>query len=356
MTDIAPFLFKGIPTRVIFGSGTLSQTAAEVERLGAKAALVLSTPHQQSDAEALAALLGPLSAGVCGMAVMHTPTEVTTRAIEMVRATEADALVSLGGGSTIGLGKALSIRTGLPHLAIPTTYAGSEMTDILGETENGAKTTRRDPNIRPATVIYDVNLTLGLPSELTVTSALNAAAHAIEALYAADRNPVISQMAAAGLVALHRGVPRVVANPLDLAGRHDVLHGAWMCSTVLGQAEMGLHHKLCHVLGGSFDLPHAQTHAILLPHTAGFNAAAAADLLAPATAVFGADLGGGLWDFAKAAGAPLALADFGFGEKDLARAAEIATRNRYANPRTFSEQDIIELLRAAVHGARPKAI
>ncbi len=328
---IDDFLFKGIPTRVLFGTGTIGWAGDEVARLGAGRALVLSTPNQVADAERLAADLGDLAAGVF-------------------------SVVSLGGGSTVGLGKAMSIRTGMPHLAIPTTYAGSEMTDILGETKDGEKTTRRDPAIRPATVIYDVSLTLGLPADMTVTSALNAAAHAVEALYAPDANPVLGQMAGEGLRAIHDGVPRVIANPADPEGRREVLYGAWLCSTVLGQAEMGLHHKLCHVLGGSFDMPHAQTHAILLPHTAGFNAPAARQQLAPAMAVFGDDLGGALWDFAKSAGAPLALSDFGFTENDIPRAAEIATRNRYANPRAFREAEIAALLNAAVQGNRPQTI
>ena len=350
------FIFKGIPTRVIFGTGTLAAVAEEVARLGGKAALVLSTSHQAEDAGRLASDLGGSCAGVFSEAVMHTPVAITEKALEAAKSLGADCLVSLGGGSTVGLGKAISIRTGLPHLAVPTTYAGSEMTDILGETKDGEKTTRRDPGIRPATVIYDVALTLGLPTDMTVTSALNAAAHAVEALYAADGNPVISQMAGAGLAALFKGVPQVVADPSDAAGRSEVLYGAWLCSTCLGQAEMGLHHKLCHVLGGSFDLPHAQTHAILLPHTAGFNATAVRAQLAPATALFGEDLGGGLWDFAKAAGAPLALSDLGFTEKDLSRAAENATRNKYTNPRAFDAGDITALLRAAVNGTRPRPI
>ncbi|OAN75613.1 maleylacetate reductase [Sulfitobacter sp. EhC04] len=356
MTDMDGFVFKGIPSRVIFGTGTLSAVAEEVDRLGGKAALVLSTSHQTDDAARLVSDLGDCCVGQFSEAAMHTPVAVTEKALEVARTLGADCLVSLGGGSTVGLGKAISIRTGLPHLAVPTTYAGSEMTDILGETRDGEKTTRRDPGIRPATVIYDVALTLGLPTDMTVTSALNAAAHAIEALYASDGNPVISQMAGAGLAALFEGVPRVVADPADAAGRREVLYGAWLCSTVLGQAEMGLHHKLCHVLGGSFDLPHAQTHAILLPHTAGFNAPAARAQIAPATALFGEDLGGGLWDFAKAAGAPLALSDLGFTEKDLPRAAEIATRNKYSNPRAFDAGDIVTLLRPAVNGTRPQAI
>jgi maleylacetate reductase len=350
------FVFKGITSRVLFGAGTLLKVPAEVERLGGKSALVLSTPHQSEDARQLASALGALSAGVFSEATMHTPVSVTQRALEFATSVGADCLVSLGGGSTVGLGKAISVRTGLPHLAVPTTYAGSEMTDILGETRDGEKVTRRSPDIRPAIVVYDINLTVNLPAEMTVTSALNAAAHAIEALYAPDGNPVISQMANAGLRALFDGVPRVVADPQDMQGRHDVLYGAWLCSTVLGQAEMGLHHKLCHVLGGSFDLPHAQTHAILLPHTAGFNAQAARSQLARAAEVFGADLGGALWDFAKRVGAPLSLSELGFSESDVPRAAEIATKNKYVNPRPFDAEDISRLLLAAVNGTRPQPI
>ncbi|WP_246710322.1 maleylacetate reductase [Martelella soudanensis] len=354
MSTIDDFVFKGIPTRVLFGTGTLSRARDEVEKLGGRAALVLSTAHQSAEADRLVSDLGELAAGRFSEAAMHTPTDVTAKALEIAKSTGADCVVSIGGGSTIGLGKAISIRTGMPHLAIPTTYAGSEMTDILGETENGNKTTRRDPAIRPDTVIYDVSLTLSLPEKLTVSSALNAAAHAVEALYAPDGNPVISQMAAAGLAALHRGLPRIIADSADHEGRRETLYGAWLCATVLGQAAMGLHHKLCHVLGGSFNLPHSETHAILLPHTAGFNAMAAKTALKPASDIFGDPLGGGLWDFAKAAGAPLALADFGFSAADIPRAAEIAGTDRYDNPRAFDTDDIARILTAALHGDRPE--
>lgn len=347
------FVFSGITTRVVFGSGTLSQLAQEVERLGHKRALVLSTAPQAREAQALAQQLGPLCAGTFAGAVMHTPVEVTQQALAAYRESGADCIVSFGGGSTIGLGKAIAVRTGADQIAVPTTYAGSEMTDILGETENGEKVTRRDASIRPETVIYDVDTTLTLPPALTVTSAFNAIAHGIEGLYAPDGNPILSLMAVDAMTAFRRSLPKVVADPADTAARADVLYAAWLCSTVLGHVSMALHHKLAHVLGGSFNLPHADTHTILIPHVAAFNTPAAQDQLQPAAQIFGGSLGAGLWDFASSVGAPQRLKDLGLGEADLDRAAEIATRKSYQNPREFDMRDIRQILQDAWEGARP---
>jgi maleylacetate reductase len=292
------FTFPGLTTRVIFGTGTLERVAVEVGRLGHGKALVLSTPQQVTEAKALSDLLGGLSAGVFAGATMHTPVDVTETALEAYRASRAGCVVAIGGGSTIGLGKAIACRTGADQVVIPTTYAGSEMTDILGETDKGEKTTRRDPSIRPEVVIYDVDLTLTLPPAMTVTSALNAIAHAVEALYAPDRNPIIELMCRDAIGAFAEGLPGVVADPADHAGRARVLYAAWLCSSALGYVSMALHHKLAHVLGGSFGTAHAETHAVLIPHTAGFNAEAVPDLLEPIAAAFGAPAGGGGWDFA----------------------------------------------------------
>jgi maleylacetate reductase len=349
---MTPFVFAGIATRVVFGTGTLAQVGDEVARLGRSRALVLTTAEQAVQGAALAEALGPLAAGRFAGAVMHTPVVVTEAAVAAYRAAEADCVVSLGGGSTTGLGKAIAVRTGADQVVIPTTYAGSEMTDILGETADGRKTTRRDPAIRPETVIYDVALTATLPASLTVTSALNAIAHGVEGLYAPDANPVLSAMAAQAMPAFATGLPRVVAAPDDLGARADVLYGAWLCSTVLGYITMSLHHKLAHVLGGTFNTPHADTHAILLPHTAGFNAPAAPTALAPVAQAFGS-VGPGLWDFSKRCGAPVALRDLGLTPADLDQAADIAVQNPYANPRPFGRDDIRNLLQAAWEGARP---
>jgi maleylacetate reductase len=353
MIGIEPFVFPGLRSRVIFGHGTVAQTGAEIERLGRKRALVLSTPNQKADAEALAGRLDALSGGVFAEAAMHTPIQVTEKALSAYEASAADCVVSLGGGSTTGLGKAIATRTGADQVVIPTTYAGSEMTDILGETAGGEKTTRRDPSILPETVIYDVDLTRSLPPSLTVTSGLNAMAHAAEALYAPDRNPIVSLMAADAIRALCLALPAIARNPDDRDARASALYGAWLCGAALGGTSMALHHKLCHVLGGSFDTPHAETHAILLPHTIGFNSAKAADLLAPISQVLGGTPGVVLFDFAASLEAPTKLKDFGLGEAELERAADIAVKNPYWNPRPFDRASLLALLRDAWEGRRP---
>ncbi|MFI5410962.1 maleylacetate reductase [Kaistia sp. UC242_56] len=348
------FIFPGLTTRVVFGAGTLSRVAEEVRRLGHDKVMVLSTPHQRADAEKLAESLGDLAGGIFAGAVMHTPVEVTETALEAFRASDATAVVSLGGGSTTGLGKAIAVRTGVDQVVIPTTYAGSEMTDILGETASGEKTTRRSPDIRPETVIYDVDLTLSLPVGLTVTSAMNAIAHAMEAFYAPDRNPVIELMCRDAMVAFRDGIPRLIEDPQDKAARAQALYAAWCCSTALGTVSMALHHKLAHVFGGSFDTPHAETHAILLPYTTAFNEQAVPELLRPIADAFGGgSAGGGLWDFAQSVGSPLSLQAIGIQEADLDRATAIAVKNAYANPRPIDPGSIRELLQAAFEGRRP---
>ncbi|PWE31595.1 maleylacetate reductase [Pararhodobacter marinus] len=348
------FVFPGLTTRVVFGSGTLAQAGDELERLGQSRALILSTPHQEDEAQRLAEALGKRAAGVFAGAAMHTPVEVTQKAIAAYEKSGAGAVVSLGGGSTTGLGKAIALRTSADQVAIPTTYAGSEMTDILGETSEGRKTTRRDPAIRPETVIYDVDLTRTLPVGLTVTSAMNAIAHAMEAFYAPDRSPVIELMCRDAMQAFKTGLPQLIADPQSQQARTRALYAAWCCSTALGYVSMALHHKLAHVFGGSFDTPHAETHAILLPYTTAFNEVAVPEALAPIAEAFGGgSAGGGLWDFASEVGSPLSLQEVGISEADLDRAADLAVENRYSNPRPFDRADIRALLQQAWDGARP---
>jgi maleylacetate reductase len=186
-----------------------------------------------------------------------------------------------------------------------------------------------------------------------MTSGLNAIAHAMEALYAPDRNPIVELMCKDALVAFKEGLPVLRRDPMNRDARAQALYGAWLCSAALGYVTMALHHKLAHTIGGSFNMPHADTHAILLPHTAAFNAVAVPELLAPLTQTFGAAPGAGLWDFATEIGAPTRLADIGLTEADLDRAADIAVQNAYANPRPFGRADIRDLLQAAFEGRRP---
>jgi maleylacetate reductase len=350
-----PFVHSGSPARIVFGRGALARVPEEVERFGAARAVVLSTPQQRAQAQALHDALGILGAGVVDLATMHTPVDVTARALAEIERQGADCLVALGGGSTTGLSKAIAARTDLPQIIVPTTYAGSEVTAILGETENGVKTTRRGPEILPETVVYDPDLTDTLPIELTVASGLNAMAHAAEGVYARDGSPIFTLMAVEGLAALRDALRVLVKDSEDREARDRALYGAWLCGTVLGGVGMSVHHKLCHTLGGALDLPHAQTHAILLPHTIAFVEDAAPAVLAPVAALFGGSAGGGLYDLAVDLGAPLRLSDLGVTTAQLDYVADLALAAPYWSPRSLDRDSVRHLLQGAQDGIRPGA-
>ena len=273
------FEYNALPTRVVFGCGTISQVKEEVQALGASRAMVITTAQQQESGTQMLELLGEVGAGLYSGAAMHTPVSTTEDAMRHLSEIGADCLVAVGGGSTIGLAKAIALRTNLPQVAVPTTYAGSEATPILGETKDGIKTTQRGPKILPETIVYDVDLTLSLPANLTVTSGLNAIAHAVEGLYSREANPMISLLAEDGIRALVSALPRIIENPSDTDARSDALYGSWGCGVTLGVVGMALHHKLCHTLGGTFDLPHSETHSVILPHAMAYNAGSASEAL-----------------------------------------------------------------------------
>ncbi len=351
------FVYNGQPSRVVFGAGSLEHLEREVQLLGANRALVLCTPEQQPLAEAIAKRLGSRAAGIYPKAVMHVPVETAVAAVDEAKRVNADCALAVGGGSTTGLGKAIALQSSLPILAIPTTYAGSEMTPIWGLTENGLKKTGRDARVLPRTVIYDPELTVSLPASLSVTSGMNAIAHAAEGLYAQDSNPVMDLMAEEGIRALAAAIPRVHANPADIAARSDALYGAWLCGTVLGNVGMALHHKLCHTLGGTLNLPHAEVHTVVLPHAIAFNASAAPEAMRRiARALQGDDAATRLYRLAKDNGAPVALRDIGMKEADIGRVAQIAVQNPYWNPRPVNaeaEGALRALLQRAWEGAPP---
>ncbi|KAJ7066812.1 iron-containing alcohol dehydrogenase [Mycena belliarum] len=349
-----PFVYNALPARVIFGSGTLSQVASEIQRLGCSKALVLSTPGQAKKGEALKAELGALAVGLYSNAKMHTPTSVTEDALKLLQKLQADCIVALGGGSTIGLAKALALRTDLPQIVIPTTYSGSEGTSIIGQTENGRKTTQKSLKVLPEVIIYDVDLTLGLPAQTTITSGINAIAHAIEALYSAEANPITDSLAEQGIARLAGALPVLAKDLKNSEARSDALFGAWACGSCLGVVGMALHHKLCHTLGGTFDLPHAETHTVMLPHTIAYNTPFAVAPMAKAAHSLGAaSAAQGVFDLAKGLGAPYSLKELGMKEADLERAADVAMSSPYPNPAPLEREKLLNLLRDAYEGKRP---
>ena len=350
------FTYTTQASRVVFGAGSMKLIQQEVQTLGARRALVLCTPEQKAQAEVVSSLLGPSSAGVFDGAQMHVPIENARRAREYAKFVDADCAVAIGGGSTIGLGKAIALESSLPIIAIPTTYAGSEMTPIYGITENGLKKTGRDNKVLPKTVLYDPELSIGLPVQLSFVSGLNAIAHAAEGLYAKDGNPVMSLMAEEGIRALATGLRGVKKSGKDKTARSECLYGAWLCGMVLGNVGMALHHKLCHTLGGTFNLPHAETHAIVLPHALAYNSTVAVEAMGRISRALNVDSAAdGLFELNKELGVPRGLREIGLGEADLDKACEVAMANPYWNPRPVEEKALRALLQRAWEGARPCA-
>lgn len=348
------FVYNGRATRVVFGQGSRSHLERELHTLGKQRALILCSQEQRALGASVTDQLGAHAVGLFDQATMHVPIELVAAARAFATALDADCVIAVGGGSSIGLAKALALESSLPILAVPTTYAGSEMTPIFGLTEAGLKRTGTDLRVLPKTVIYDPDLTLTLPVGLSVTSGINAIAHAAEGLYSRDANPLTSLMAEEGIAALARSLPRIVDHPNDLPARHDALYGAWLCGTVLGSVGMALHHKLCHTLGGSFNLPHAPTHTIVLPHALAYNAHAVPDAMRRiARAVGHDDAAQGLYELARANGAPVALKEIGMTEAQLDQAADIACNNAYWNPRPLERGAIRALLQRAFDGRAP---
>lgn len=341
-----PFVYESLASRVVFGPGALASLADEIDRLGCKRALVLGTPDRAAVARDVAASLGPRACGVSATARVHVPTSVADAAIATARELRADCTIGFGGGSTIGLGKAIALELGLPQIAVPTTYSGSEMTPVWGMTTDGTKRTGRDVRVMPRAVLYDPALTLELDARTTAASGLNALAHAAEALYSTGANPVTTLLAEEAIRAIASALPRVVRDGGDLAARGDALYGAYLAGVVLSSVPMGLHHQLCHALGGAFDLPHAELHAVVLPHVIRFNAPTASAAIARMSRALGApDPALHLRTLLDALALPTSLAALGVPETGLAELASRTAQRSYPNPRPVDAEAIARLFR-----------
>ena len=347
------FVYQSSPQRVIFAAGARSRTGEELDRLGVSRVMIITTPPQADTAAAFARLIGERAGIVYPGAQMHTPTNVTEAALTAVSSVRADGLLVIGGGSAIGLSKAIALRTDLPQLVIPTTFAGSEMTPILGEVERGVKKTQRSPKVLPETIIYDPELVAKLPRHVAGPSAMNAMAHAVDALCADNANPITSLLAEESLRALARSLPRLLADP-DQAAWADALYGAWLAGTCLGTVDMGIHHKICHVLGGAFDLSHADVHCVMLPYTAAFNQTTTPDAIRRVARALGSDdAPSALYDLMLGVESQSSLKALGLTPAALEKAADLAMEPPYHHPRQLTRDEIIRILFAAYDGKRP---
>lgn len=350
------FIYEALALRVIVEPHGLQRVSSELERLKCKRVLLISTPSKHVEAETVARALGSYLVEHFNEAAPHVRIEVAEMVRERAKQGQADSVVALGGGSTIGLAKAVAVEQQLPIIAIPTTYSGSEVTPIYGMTENGIKHGHRDPASLPKTVIYDPGLIVSMPAGLSLTSAMNAMAHSVEALYAQDANPVVSLMAEESIRALAESLPRVVENPGNLDARAMSFYGSWLAGMALAGVGMSLHHKLCHTLGGSFGLPHAETHTVVLPYAVAYNASAAPAAMSRVARALGGDghAASQLWRFVKRLGGPTSLREIGMSPSDLDRAAELAMQSPYYSPRPVDHTAIRQLLDDAFHGNQPR--
>jgi maleylacetate reductase len=352
------FVYEALPQRVVFGAGQRRSLADEVRRLQVTRLFVIAeTSDGKAIAHDLAGEQGFEVVATWHEAVQHVPETLAERARAAATDARADGVVTIGGGSSTGLAKAIALSHGVPIIAVPTTYAGSEQTPIYGITGGRHKQTGKDPRVQPRTVIYDPELTFGLPLGVTGPSAFNALAHSVEALYAPGHNPVVSALAMEGVRAIHRSLPAVMAAPTDPAARADLLYGAYLSGMALGATAAAFHHKICHVLGGAFNLVHADSHSVILPHAIAFNAAALPTemtQLAEALHADSDDPAGALWDLAVASNVPTSLEQLGLRFQDLPEVARLATNEITANPRAFTEPDMLGLLERAYTGERPQ--
>jgi maleylacetate reductase len=351
MPPFPSFVYEALPARVVFGVGSVEHLGEEVDRLGARRVLAIAGKRA---IDGLVERLGGRWAASFTEVRQHVPVEAAAQAVAAAAEAGTDGLVAMGGGSATGMAKAVALERRLPILAVPTTYAGSEVTPIYGLTGPDGKRTGRDPRVLPRTVVYDPALTTGLPAEVTGPSGINALAHCVEATYAPGANPVTSLLAEEGARALAAGLPVAVSDPADLAARSDALRGAWLAGTAMAAAGVGIHHQLCHLLGGAYRLPHAELHAVVLPHAVGFVAPAARPQLARLAGSLGVDdLAGGIWDLGRRLGAPASLAELGLPEAELDLAATQAVARVVQTPRRAGVAELRALLEAAWRGRRP---
>jgi alcohol dehydrogenase class IV len=354
------------PPRVVFGPGTSAGLGQEVRRLGAHRAMIITTPGRAAMGDRFAGLIGDQCAGLLPEAVSQVPVEVVRRGVQKATSRGADCLIAVGGGAATGLAKGIAYESGLPIIALPTTYSGSEMTGFCGMTADGVKRMHESLRMRPSTVVYDAELSLSLPRAASASSALNALAHCIDAVYLPSLSPLLAPAAVEGARIVTATLPALLADPADLRVRNDMLYGAYLSGAAL-TGGFGIQHGIAHMLGGSYGVEHGTAHAVVLPYVTDHLVRAAPEPLGRIAAAIGTDdLAGRIWDLVLGAGLPVRLGDVGFGADDEDRGVHIATTadatpagpdahdaGRTGNPAPVTESAVRAILRAAATGARP---
>ncbi len=350
------FSYVGNPCRVVFGPGKISSVSVEIDRLGAKRIMFCCTPGRKEQVTHLAQAFDDYNVKVCPIAKSIVSEDLVVEGRRAAKEFGADCLVTYGGGSALGLAKSIALEFDVPIIAIVTTYSGSETTEFQGMFEDGKRVLKRSKRMQPETIIYDPELSVDLPLDISIPSAINTMAHAVGSFTSENPNPVTSMFAEEGLRSMRNALPRIADNPRDVDARGDALYGSWLCGSTVNSSGVGFHHKVCHVLGGYFKLPHAITHTVILPHSTGYNREFVPDAMIRIARAFGnenGDAAGEIFDFLKQIGTPTALKDIGMSESDLDEAAKLITTDPYFSPRPVEYDPVRELLDDAWLGRRP---
>jgi alcohol dehydrogenase class IV len=347
------FSFASAAPRAIFEAGAQEKTGEELDRLGVSRVMVVATPTQAGLAAEQARLIDERAAIVYPGAQPHTPTNVTEAALTAVSSVQADAVLAIGGGTAIGLSKAIAFRTGLPQLILPTTFCGSAMTSILIETERGARLMRDDPKIRAAMVIFDPNLLLALPASVARPSAMNALANAIEAMCAGD-NEAKAAVTDFALQALAAALPRLAADPANLEALASALYGSALAGAC-GSTGTSVHHKICDALVGAFDVNHADAHCLMLPYTAAFERGRSSEGMRRVARAFGGeDAPGLIYELMLRVANHTSLKAMGLTRAALEKAADLVAEDSSFKPARATREDVFHMLTGAFEGARPE--
>ena len=351
------FTHVGMPGRVVHGAGSIAALAAEVEALDARRIMFCCTKSRVPEVEKLAATLGDRFAGICDAAKIFVPLVAVEPGREMAAKLSADCLVSYGGGTAVGLAKAIALEGGMPIISIVTTYSGSETTALQGIIgHDGVRTNYRDMRMLPQVLIYDPELMLDVPLDISIASGFNSIAHAVSSYLGRDANPVANMFSENGIRAMSSAMVRLAQDPRDVDARSEALHGAWLCGMTLMSSGTTIHHKIVHVLGGGFDLLHGPTHAIILPHSTGYNRDAAPEAMRGIARAFGnedADAPRALFDLLGKSGAVEGLKQLGLPESALDEATDRIMIDRYFNLRDYDRDAIRALLQDAWEGRPP---
>lgn len=351
----AGFTRTTLPGRIVFADGAIGGLGEELDRLQARRVMVIAAGRDGHLADVAGQALGHREHKVWTEVRRHVPTEVASRAVAAAGEHNVDALLAIGGGSAIGLGKAVAVSSGLPLVCVPTTYSGSEMTPIYGLTTGSDKKTARDIKALPKVVVYDPALVTTLPASVVGPSAMNALAHCAEALWAPQTDPISDAVALEGARRLQRHLRAAYAGP-DAGARGQVLIASCMAGLVVGTVGTSLHHGLCHLLGGLFDTPHADTHAIMLPYVIDYLRPAvplAVERLSAAISAPPGELADTIWSLARAVGTPHGLREIGVTEAQVNQAAEAALAKGLTSPRTLDRAGLHRVLDNAWRGMVP---